>query len=130
MTGPRKPPFLVNPSSPPTPCSQRRGPRFNPWAGSQIPNAATKDLVKLCACRLSRDRLFMAPWTVNCQAPPSVGFPGQQYWCRLPFPTPGDLPDPGIGPASLSSPALAGRFFTTEPPGKCLTMTWCRQINK
>ena len=45
----------------------------------------------------------------------SVGFPRQQYWSRLPFPFPGDLPNPGIKPVS---PALAGRFFTTEPPGK------------
>jgi len=41
-------------------------------------------------------------------------FPRQEYWSRLPFPSPGDLPDPGIKPASLMSPALAGRFFTTK----------------
>jgi len=45
-------------------------------------------------------------------------FSRQGYWSRLPFPTPGDLPDPGIEPMSLVSPALAGRFFTTAPPGK------------
>ena len=45
------------------------------------------------------------------------GIPGQEYWSGLPFPFPGDLPDPGIKP---KSPALAGRFFTTEPPGKPL----------
>ena len=45
-------------------------------------------------------------------------FSRQEYWSRLPFPTPGDLPDPGIEPASPVSPALAGRFFTTAPPGK------------
>ena len=55
------------------------------------------------------------PWTVVCQAPLSMGFPRQEYWSGLPFPSPGDLPDPGIKPAS---PALAGGFFTTEPPGK------------
>ena len=44
----------------------------------------------------------------------------QEYWRGLPFPPPGDLPDPGIEPSSLSSPALAGRFFATEPPGKPL----------
>ena len=53
--------------------------------------------------------------TVACQAPLSMGFPRQEYWSRLPFPSPGDLPDPGIKPLS---PALAGGFFITEPPGK------------
>ena len=42
----------------------------------------------------------------------------QEYWSGLPFPSPGDLPRPGIEPVSLVSPELAGRFFTTEPPGK------------
>ena len=49
------------------------------------------------------------------QAPLSMGFPRQKYWGRLPFPSPGDLPKPGIKPMS---PALAGGFFTAEPPGK------------
>ena len=48
------------------------------------------------------------------QAPLSVGFSRQEYWSGLPCPPPGDLPDPGIEPASLVSPALAGRFFTTS----------------
>ena len=52
------------------------------------------------------------------QAPLSMGFPRQEYWSGLPFPTPGDLPDPGIESASPASPALAGGFFTTEPHGK------------
>ena len=63
---------------------------------------------------LSRDRLFATPWTVACQAPLCMGFPRQEYWSELPFPIPGDLPDPGIEPIS---PALAGRFLTTAPPG-------------
>ena len=50
--------------------------------------------------------------------PLSMGFPRQEYWRGLPFPTPGDLPNPGIEPASPGSLALAGRFFTTAPPGK------------
>ena len=58
---------------------------------------------------------FATPLTVACQAPLSVGFPRQEYWSGLPFPSPGDLPDLGIKPMSS---ALAGRFFTTEPPGK------------
>ena len=63
-------------------------------------------------------RFFVTPWTVACQAPLSMGFSRQEYWSGLPCPTPGDLPDPGIKPVSLASPALAGGFFTTEPPGK------------
>ena len=58
---------------------------------------------------------FATPWTVACQAPQSMRFHKQEYWSGLPFPSPGDLPDPGIKPAS---PALVGGFFTTEPPGK------------
>ena len=54
------------------------------------------------------------PWTVACQAPLSMGFSRQRYWSGLPFPSPGDLPDPGIEPMTS---ALAGRFFTTEPQG-------------
>ena len=60
---------------------------------------------------------FVTPWTVAYQAPLSTGFPRQEYWSGLPFPSPGDLSDPGIEPMS---PALAGGFFTTEPPGKPL----------
>ena len=52
------------------------------------------------------------------KAPLSVRLFKQQYWSGLPFPVPGDLPDPGIKPRSLKSPALASRLFTTEPPGK------------
>ena len=53
---------------------------------------------------------FCDPWTVACQAPLSMRFSRQEYWSRLPFISPGDLLDPGIQP---TSPALAGRFFTT-----------------
>ena len=53
-------------------------------------------------------------WTVAGQASLSMGFSRQEYWSGLPFPTPGDLPDPGIEPVSLSSPALAGGFFTSS----------------
>ena len=55
---------------------------------------------------------FVTPWTVAHQAPLSMGFPRQEYWSGLPCPPPGDLPNPGIEPASLASPALAGGFFT------------------
>ena len=64
---------------------------------------------------LSRVRLFETPWTAAGQAPLSMRFPREEYWSELPFPSPGDLPDPGIKPMS---PALAGALFTTEPPGK------------
>jgi len=49
-----------------------------------------------------------------------VGFPGSKYWSGLPFPSLGDLPDPGIEDVSLVSPALSGGFFTTVPPGKSI----------
>ena len=58
---------------------------------------------------------FVTPWTVAHQAPLSLGFPRQEYRSGLPFPSPGNLPDPGIKPVSS---ALANKFFTTEPPGK------------
>ena len=62
----------------------------------------------VCVCAQSHSR------TVACQASLSMGFPRQEYWSGLSFPTPGDLPHPGIKPMSLESPALAGRFFTTS----------------
>ena len=62
--------------------------------------------------------LFEVPWPVVCQAPLSMDFSRQNYWSRLPLPTPGDLPNPRIQPMSLASPTLTGRFFTTAPPGK------------
>ena len=56
---------------------------------------------------------------VDCSPPPlSVGLSQQEYWSGLPFPFPGDLPDPGIEPMSPASPALIGRFFIAEPLGK------------
>ena len=58
---------------------------------------------------------FLTPWTVAHQAPLSMGFPRKEYWSGLPFPSPGDIPDPEIEPTST---ALVGRFFTTEPIGK------------
>ena len=64
-------------------------------------------------------RLYVALWTVACQAPLSMGFSRREYWNGLPFP-PGDLPNPAIEPLSLSSPALVGGFFTTST-------TWAAQ---
>ena len=59
-------------------------------------------------------QLFATPQTVAQQAPLTTGFTGQEYWSGLPCFPPGNLPDPGIEPASLTSPALVGRFFTTS----------------
>ena len=67
---------------------------------------------------LSCVQLFVITWTVALQAFLSMEFSRQDYWNWLPFPPPGDLPNPGIEPMSLASLALAGRFFTTAPPGK------------
>ena len=57
---------------------------------------------------------FVILWTVACQVPLTIGFSRQQYWSGLPYPLPGDLPNPGIKLLSLISPALAGGFFTTS----------------
>ena len=69
------------------------------------------------------------PWTTAHKAPLSVGFPRQEYWSGLPFPSPEDLPDPEIEPLS---PALTGGFFTTESPGKpclcCIYLTYYTPI--
>ena len=69
----------------------------------------------VCACSVTQSCLTLRPHVH--QAPPSMEYSRQEYWSRLPFPTPGDLPNPGIEPTSLVSPALAGGFFTTESPG-------------
>ena len=71
-------------------------------------------------CVLNCVWLFAIPWTVAHQTPLSMEFSRQEYQSGLPFPTPGDLPDPGIEPTFPTSAALAGRFFTTVPPGKCI----------
>ena len=64
---------------------------------------------------LSRVLLFVTPWTVAYQAPPSMGFSRQECWSGLPFPSPGDRPDLGIEPGS---PALQADALTSKPPGK------------
>ena len=61
---------------------------------------------------------FATLWTIAYQAPLSTGPFREEYWSGLPFPSPGSLPNSGIDPTSPATPALAGRFFTTEPPGK------------
>ena len=68
-------------------------------------------MVKLLSCV----RLFVTPWTVVYQAPTSMEFSRQEYWSGLPFPSPGDLPNPGIKPGS---PALQADALPSEPPGQ------------
>ena len=82
--------------------------------------------VCVCVCMhvlscFSHVQFFAALWTIACQAPLSMGFPRPEYWSRLPFHPPRDLPDPGIKPASLMSPALAVGFFTTSTIWKTYT---------
>ena len=72
----------------------------------------------MCVQLLIHVQLFVAPWTVAHKAPLSVEFPRQEYWSELPFPTPGDLPNSGIEPASLESPASAGGSLPLAPPRK------------
>ena len=72
----------------------------------------------VCAQLPSCAQLFVTPWTAALQASLSMGFPRQEYWSGFPSSSPGHLPDPGTEPTSPLAPALAGGFFTTEPPGK------------
>jgi len=77
-----------------------------------------KAILCLCMCVLIHVQLFGFPWTVTHQVPLSMGFPRQEYWSGLTFPSPGDLPKSGIEPVSFVSLASADRIFTTVPPGK------------
>ena len=84
------------------------------WRGPHLRTAS--------ACLLSHSShvpLFVALWTAARQAPLSVGSSRQEYWSGLPCPPLGDLPDPDIKPMSLTSPALAGRFFTASATWGC-----------
>ena len=69
----------------------------------------------MCVQLLSRVRLFATPRTIACQAPLSIGFSRQEYWSGLPFPSPGDLSNSGIEPASPESPALQADSLPLEP---------------
>ena len=75
-------------------------------------HGVTKNQTQL---RLKNMSDSVTPWMIDCQAPLSMGLPRQEYWSGLPFPFPGDLPNIGIKP---KSPALAGGFLITKPPGK------------
>ena len=80
----------------------------------------------VCMCAVlghfSQVQLFVTPWTAAHQAPLSMGFSRQEYWSGLPCPPLGELPDLGIKPMSLMSPALSGRFLTTST-------TWEAKLN-
>ena len=80
---------------------------------AEPPEQLRISMLKVKVKSLSRVRLFATPWTVGYQAPPSMGFSRQESWSGLPFPSPGDLPDPGIEP-----PALQADTLPSKPPGK------------
>ena len=109
------------------------------WTGSKVGKVYEKAVychpVYIYAeyvCMLSHFshvQLFVILWTVAHQSPLTMEFSRQEYWNELPCP-PGDLPDPGIEPASLMSPALAGRFFKIALPGKpYMQNTLCKMPN-
>ena len=87
---------------------------MNEWEGDFKGMKFTNTTVILCFCSFAKLCLTLCD-PMDCQAPLSMGFYRQEYWSGLPSPSPGDLPNPRIEPAS---PALVSRFFTTEPPEK------------
>ena len=103
------------------------------WTNENALTFFWKKNLEIRMCMLScfsHVQLFATPWTVAHQAPLSMVFPRQEYWSGLPFPSPGDLPNPWIKPASLKSPALAGRFFTTRATWEGPKKHFCREKNK
>ena len=90
---------------------------FSPMAflgvGSRVLAPGTADAAKSLSCV----QLFVTPWTVAYQAPPSMGFSRQEYWSGFPFPSPGDLPNPGIEPRS---PALQADALLSDPQGSAI----------
>ena len=84
-------------------------------------------LTEIPWCLLSRFShvwLFVTPWTIALQAPLSMGFSRQEYWNELPWPPPEDLPNTGIKPVSLMSPALIGGFLTTSASWEAWEIHW------
>ena len=82
---------------------------------SDTPGIFINTLIEVWTYMVSRVWLFVTPWTIACQAPLSTGFPRLEYWTRLPFPSLGDLPNPGIEPRF---PAMQANSLQFEPPGK------------
>ena len=80
-----------------------------------LADLTVKSQTENVTCSVLLDSLQLHPWTIACQAPLSMEFSRQEYWSGLPFPPPGDLPDPGI---KLRSPALQEDSLLSEPPGK------------
>ena len=85
------------------------------WQKKNFFSVQVTKVLLLLFSHLVRSNCFATPQTIAHQAPQSMDFSRHEYWSGLPFASAGQLPDPGIKPAS---PALAGGFFTTEPPGK------------
>ena len=89
---------------------------LHPTPGLPFHRISFKSPLRVCVLsRFSRVLLFATPWTEAHQPPLSMGFSRQGHWCRLPFPSPGDLPNPGIKPGS---PALQVDSLLSEQPGK------------
>ena len=102
------------------------GSNLNPFGPKSEHSSWKMDLCLKCVLNhLSHIRLFATLWTVAHQAPLFMGFSRQEYWSGLSCPPPGDLPDPGIEPMSLVSPALAGGFFTISAPWEALHALNC-----
>ena len=98
---------------------------------SSVLFCGTKQSIGLNACALTHSShvwLFVTLWSVACQAPLSLGFSRQEYWSGLPFPSPGDLPNPGIKPISPASPALQVDSWPTEPCEKPIGLNSWLQI--
>ena len=83
------------------------------WCGGSLVNAGG-DIWERMPSHFSHVQFFATPWNVAHKAPRSMGFSRQKYWSGLPFPSPGELPNPGIESTSFMSPTLAGGFFTTS----------------
>ena len=116
----------------PLQCSCLENPRDGRAWWAAISGVAQSNLAAAAAAYLMGG-IYLSMWVLSCSVvsnswwfygcrPPCSSVLGiiLEYWSKLWFPSPGDLPDPGIGLTPLASPALAGRFFTTEPPGKPL----------
>ena len=94
-----------------------------PHENSTVCSASSTSVPLICVHILSHVRLFATQWTVARQAPLSMGFPRQEYWSGLPFPSPGDLADPGIETIPPVSPALWEDSLPLEPLGKSAPLT-------
>ena len=107
------------PLSPLIPAAPHRSVVLALWVkdGFHLPPACVS-LPLLLLSPFSHIRLFVILWTIAHQAPLTMGFSRREHWSGLPCPPPGHLPNPGIKPTSLLSPALTGEFFTTSAAWK------------